>query len=263
MRQDQIAAQLYTVRDHCRTALELGRSAQRIRAIGYQAVQVSGIGPIPEREVRAILQSEGLVACAAHHAGATILEHPEQVVEQLGLLGCTDTAYAWPHLPLTTQEEALALARGLERAGGVLARAGCTLCYHNHALEFRKVGPPGRRRTILELLYAETSPSHLKGELDTYWVQAGGGDPVSWIRRLSGRLPLLHLKDLGVREGNQATTMAIGEGGLDWPGILQAGDEAGCRWFIVEQDSCPGDPFDSLAISWRHLAELAGTSPAA
>jgi sugar phosphate isomerase/epimerase len=263
MKIDQVAAQLYTVREHCRTADDLARSLARIRAIGYRAVQLSGVGPIPEAEVRRILASEGMTACAAHDDGATLIDNPQKVIDRLLALGCTATAYPWPHLPLTTEAEARRLAEGLERSGAALAKAGLTLCYHNHAIEFRKVGEAGRRRTILELIYDETSPAHLQGEIDTYWVQAGGGDPVAWCRRLGGRLPLLHLKDLGVREGNQATTMEVGEGGLDWPAILAAADAGGCRWFIVEQDQCPGDPFDSLASSWRHLSALASVPPGA
>ncbi len=51
--------------------------------------------------------------------------------------------------------------------------------------------------------------------------------------------------------------MEIGNGVLDWPAILSAADDAGCEWFIVEQDVCPGDPFDSIAQSYRYLRALA------
>jgi hypothetical protein len=27
----------------------------------------------------------------------------------------------------------------------------------------------------------------------------------------------------------------------------------GCAWFIVEQDTCPGDPFDSLRQSFDYI----------
>ncbi len=257
MRTDQIAAQLYTVRDHCADEAGLAASCARVRAIGYQAVQVSGVGPIPAARVKAILADHGLACCATHEAGKEIVEEPAKVVDRLGALGCSATAYPWPHLPLEDEAQVGALAQALDAAGATMARAGIALCYHNHAVEFRKIGPPGKRRTVLESIYAGTSARNLQGEIDTYWVQAGGGDPVAWCRRLSGRLPLLHLKDLGVRAGNEATTMEIGAGCLDWGAIIAAARAAGCRWYIVEQDTCPGDPFDSLAISWRYLAALA------
>jgi len=253
MKRSQIAAQLYTVRDHCQTAPELAVSARKIKAIGYGAVQVSGVGPIPEEEIVRIMRGEGLTICATHEPGADILDDTQKVIDRLGKLGCAYTAYPWPHVELTDLDSALKLAGGLERAGERMAAAKQVLTYHNHAVEFRKVGPGSSAITILELLYARTSPRHLQGEIDTYWIQSGGGDPAAWCTRLQDRLPLLHLKDLGVREGNQATTMEIGRGNLDWKGIISAADRAGCRWYIVEQDSCPGDPFESLAISYQYL----------
>jgi sugar phosphate isomerase/epimerase len=48
----------------------------------------------------------------------------------------------------------------------------------------------------------------------------------------------------------------IGEGNLDWPEILEACVEAGTEWYIVEQDTCQRDPFESLAISYRNLREM-------
>lgn len=253
----RIAAQLYTVRALCQDAAGLARTLARLRAIGYTAVQVSGIGPIDARTVRRLLDAEGMVACATHEPGQAIVDAPETVVERLQTLGASATAYPWPHLPLTSEGEVLALARALDRAGAVLRAAGQTLCYHHHALEFRRLGPPPARASALELLLAHTAEAHLQAEIDTYWVQIAGADPVAWCRRLGGRLPLLHLKDCGVQDGNVATTMALGEGNLDLPGILAAAQAAGCQWYIVEQDSCPGDPIDSLATSWRCLQRFA------
>ena len=51
MKLQQLAAQLYTVRDFCKTAADLAATAKKIREIGYPAVQVSGIGQIPDEEV--------------------------------------------------------------------------------------------------------------------------------------------------------------------------------------------------------------------
>ena len=47
--------------------------------------------------------------------------------------------------------------------------------------------------------------------------------------------------------------MEIGSGNLDWPRLIPAAEKSGCQWFIVEQDTCPGDPFDSLKSSFDHL----------
>lgn len=250
MKIDQVAAQLYTVRQSCKTAEDLARTLARVRAIGYTAVQVSGVGPIPEEEIARMLAGEGLVCCATHEGN--ILTAPGQVAERLRKLGCTYTAYPHPSgVKLETLDDVKDLARRLDEAGRILAAAGCVLTYHNHSIEFRRFGG----RVMLETLYEETDPRHLQGELDTYWVQFGGGNPESWCRRLKGRLPLLHMKDFAAGPDNKPVFAEIGRGNLEWKAIVRAAEESGCRWFIVEQDTCPGDPFDSLKISFDTIKE--------
>jgi sugar phosphate isomerase/epimerase len=132
----------------------------------------------------------------------------------------------------------------------VLADAGQCLSYHNHHIEFRKVAG----KTILEWLYELTDARYLQGEPDTYWVQTGGGEPTEWCNRLKGRLPLLHMKDYIVLAPDNKIAMAeIGNGNLNWQSICKAAEAAGCEWFIVEQDTCPADPFDSLKQSFEYI----------
>jgi sugar phosphate isomerase/epimerase len=247
----QIAAQLYTVRDHCRTASELAATATKLRAIGYTAVQVSGIGPIPEAEIVAIMRGEGLTICATHEPGATILDEPQRVIDRLGLLGCTFTAYPYPHgVDLTDGAQLRDLIRKLDASGARLRAAGITLGYHNHAIEFVKVdGKPA-----LEHIYLNTSPQHLVSELDTYWIHYGGGDVVEWCRLMRGRIPAIHLKDYGFTKENRHTFCEIGAGTLPFDRIIREAEAGGCKWFIVEQDTCPGDPFVSLKQSYDYLA---------
>jgi sugar phosphate isomerase/epimerase len=253
MRKEQIALQCYTIREHAQTAAALARSLARVREIGYRTLQISGVGPIPAPEIRRIADAEGLAICATHEPGKTIVESPSEVVERLSILGCRHTAYPYPHLPLDSPDAVLGLAEGLNRAGAVLAAAGMSLSYHNHALEFQRVGD----KTILELLLERTDPELVRAEIDTYWVQAGGGDPAEWCRRLPGRLPLLHLKDYAV-VGNEPTMAALGEGNLDFPKIVAAAARSGCEWFIVEQDRGFSDPFVAIATSLRYLERLEG-----
>ncbi len=250
-----LAAQLYTVRDFCQKPDDLTASLIKLRKIGYRAVQVSGIPSIPAKEIKRCCDTQGMVICATHENPATITDSPQQVVDRLGELGCTATAYPWPHRGFGQgMADVEALAKDLDRAGEVLRRAGQTLCYHNHHLEFRRLNG----RTILDWLFHLTAPANLQGEPDTYWVAHGGQDPAAWCQKLTGRLPLLHLKDFVINDQNTITMAEIGNGNLDWPVIVAAARAAGCRWFIVEQDTCPGDPFDSLAISFRHCTTVLG-----
>lgn len=259
MRIEQVGAQLYTVREHIKEPAQIARSLRKIRAIGYRAVQVSGMGAIEESELVKMCDGEGLTICATHEPTATILNEPGRVAERLQKLGCQYTAVPSPGgaLDSSSVEGVLDFARRMDEAGAVLHGAGCTLMYHNHAGEFVRVGQGDARKTILEYLYDSTAPENLAGEIDTYWVQFGGGDPVAWCQRLHGRLPVIHLKDYAFTPENKPDFAEIGQGNLDTRGIIRAAEQSGCRWFVVEQDTTPGDPFDSLQVSFDFLSQIA------
>ena len=247
----QVAVQLFTLRDSCQNESDFARTLDRVREIGYQAVQISGVSAdIPASTMRCLLEERGLVCCATHENSDLIRRSPEAIADRLDALDCKITAYAWPaNVDFNSEESVASLIADLDHAGAVLAARGQVLCYHNHAHEFYRLGG----RTILERIYAETKPAHLAAELDTFWVQAGGGDPVAWIHRMTGRMPIVHLKDYRVLPDGTRDFAEIGHGNLDWKSIIAACDAAGVRWFAVEQDSCPGDPFDSVRLSFDFI----------
>lgn len=254
MKRHQIAAQLYSVRDFIQTPQDIATSMQKIRAIGYEAVQVSGMGTIEESELMRILDGEGLTCCATHEATKLIVEEPQRVVERLQKLNCKYTAVPSPgQFELKTREQVIEYSKRINDAGKVLCEAGQVLTYHNHHMEFRRV----EGELILDTIYNQSDARFLQGEIDTYWVQYGGGDVVGWCEKLKGRLPLIHLKDYQITDDNKPDFAEVGQGNLNWSEIIPVAEQSGCEWFIVEQDTTPGDPFDSLRISFDYLAALA------
>jgi len=250
MKLSQVALQLYTLRDHCRTAAELAATARQVRAIGYTAVQLSGLGPIPTDEIVRIMAGEGLVICATHEPSEEILAEPARSIERLQQLGCRLTAYAWPAgIDFTSAGSIEQLVRGLEASGAMFRAAGLTLGYHNHGIEFVKY----RGAPVLDYIFSQTNPRHLAAELDTYWVQYGGGDILEWCRRMRGRMPFIHLKDYGFTAENKPNYCEIGAGTLPFARIIAEAEQGGCEWFIVEQDTCPGDPYVSVRQSFEYI----------
>ena len=81
----------------------------------------------------------------------------------------------------------------------------------------------------------------------------GGADPAAWLRRLSGRVPSIHVKDMTINAKREHKMCEVGAGNLNWPEILKAAKEAGVEHYIVERDAGDLDPFESLAISLRNL----------
>ena len=253
MKTEQIAIQLYTLRDFTETPADFAATMKRVREIGYPAVELAGTAGLYPAEAAKIVRGAGLQICSSHESPQMILQNPQQVVDHLGEFGITHAAYPWPDgIDFSNAKHVDNLIAGLDAAGAVMRRAGMTLCYHNHAHEFfQRDG-----RTMLEEIFALTAPEHLQAELDIHWVQAGGGDPAETCRRLAGRLPLLHVKDFSVTAQGERQLAEVGYGNLNIPEILAAAEAAGCKWFIVEQDTCPTDPFECIARSFNYLKDL-------
>jgi sugar phosphate isomerase/epimerase len=148
----------------------------------------------------------------------------------------------------------------MNRAGETCRKHGVQLCYHHHSFEF---DPAGGKRPF-DTLIERFDPKLVHFELDTFWLKIAGQDPAAMLRRLKGRVSLVHMKDIArgtaveYNEGKvpHEAFKEVGNGELDWPEVLKACEQAGVRHYIVEQDWWPGDPLESLRQSITYLRRL-------
>ncbi|MDY7009798.1 MAG: sugar phosphate isomerase/epimerase [Planctomycetota bacterium] len=253
MSDSRIAAQMYTLREFLKTPGDIARTLAKVKAIGYEAIQISGFGPYDPAEVAKMLEGEGLACVSTHTSLERLIEEPDEFIEEHHLWGCKHTAIASMPKKYHNPDGVKAFASKADEIGSTLAEAGITLAYHNHNFEFVKSGG----KTWLEIIYENTAPENLKVEIDTYWVQAGGGDPAEWIRKYAGRMPVLHAKDMIIGPDGKQRFAEIGEGNLNWPAILSASKDAGVEWYCVEEDDCyERDPFEALKISLDNLRDM-------
>lgn len=251
--QHTLGAQLYTIREHTQTLDGIARSLEKIANIGYTAIQISAFGPVDNREVAKLVQSSGLTVAGTHMGWERFLHASAEVVDIHLMWGCRHAAIGGLPAEYFSMEGLDRFLRELEPVAARLDEAGIDFSYHNHNHELQRFG----EKTWLAQLYEKARPEILKAEIDVYWIQAGGGDPADWVRRLKGRQPLLHLKDMTVGPEREPRMAEIGEGNMNWGAILDASREAGVEWHLVEQDNCyERDPFDSLAISYRNLVKM-------
>jgi len=130
-------------------------------------------------------------------------------------------------------------------AHSVAAEHGLRFGIHNHWWEFEQVEGRFAYRVMLEHLHPE-----IFFEVDTYWVQTAGLDPIAVVRELGKRAELLHIKDGPALQG--VPQVAVGQGVLDVRGIVQASGGA-AEWLIVELDECASDMLEAVQESHRYL----------
>jgi sugar phosphate isomerase/epimerase len=239
-----IAAQLFTLRNYTRTPSDIAATLRRVRQLGFEAVQCSALGPIDPAELGRILRGEGLACCATHTPLDRLEREPGKVIEEHRLWDCQYTALGWFGAKDATRQTWLDFADRFNAIAEAYAGSGLAVGYHNHSHELARFDG----QTALGVLIERLGKS-VWLEIDTYWIAHGGGDPAAWIDAVAGRIPCVHLKDLQIGPDNQQRMAEVGQGNLNWPRIFQACRSAGVKWYIIEQDTCYRDPFESLKMS--------------
>lgn len=249
MNRSNIAAQMYTLREFTQTPEGLRESLRKVSDIGYQAVQISGIGKMDPQLVKQYADEFGLKICATHIPWDRLVNDLDALAAEHKLWDCKYVGIGSIPGEYQTSQEGYRtftkLASGIART--LKEQHGLQFVYHNHDFEFEAFDG----LTGMEVMLQESGPD-FGFELDLYWVQAGGGDPVEWIHKVEGRMQAVHFKDMAIL--NKKPVFAeIGEGNMNYGAIIEACRKTGIEWYIVEQDVCQRDPFESLAISLRYL----------
>ena len=243
-----IGAQMYTVREFTKNLDDFALTLQKIADIGYKYVQVSGTCAFEAEWLREQLARTGLQCVLTHTPGPRIVDETEKVCAEHAIFGCDHIGLGWyafdESKPETNYENFI---RTYLPAAERMKANGKYFMYHNHDQEFRKLDG----KLLMDKM-AEDMPKDLMGfTLDTFWVQAGGGDPAQWIEKLAGRVPVIHLKDFSY--GRKMAV--IGEGNINFSRVFEKAESAGTKFMLVEQDDCNGeDPFDCLKRSYDFLS---------
>ena len=254
-----VAAQLFSFRDFMKVPADMAKTLKRIKKIGYDYAQVSGVGPIDPADLKKLFDDAGVTPIGAHVGLDKFRADLKGVAAYCHALGIEYVAIPWLDSKMCkTLADWKKLFREFDGFATKLAKEGIHLQYHNHMFEFEQFGVKNGKggTTLLEMLYSGTKV--LQSELDFGWVARGGHSPAKWALRMAGRADQVHLKDWSIVNGGEVAWRAIGQGGIDWPEVIKACKKAGTRYFIVEQDSCPitNDPFKSFAISLDYLKSI-------
>lgn len=251
----KIGAQMFTIREFCKTPEGTIESLEKLAEIGYRYVQYSGCGPMDPQLLRETCDRLGIKIVITHSPYDRIVNDTENLIKEHDILGCDYIGLGMmPPYARGDRAGLEAFMKMIEEPAKKITAAGKRFGYHNHALEFRKMDG----KLIFDRLLDGFAPDQFGVILDTYWVQRGGADIYQWIEKMNGRLYCVHLKDFGVdTDGKTALMMPVGEGNLNFPAIIPAFEKAGAEYAFVEQDNCNGeDPFDCLKRSFDYLKSI-------
>jgi sugar phosphate isomerase/epimerase len=264
---DRIGVQLYTVRDLMKS--DFGGTIAKVAAVGYKEVEFAGYFDHSPKDVRAILDKNGLTSPSEHVSYDVVEKKWPETLEAAKIVGHKYIICPWIDEKQRVEPGGWKRAADLfNRAGEASQKAGIQFGYHNHSFEFQPAESLGGKLPY-DFFLAELDPKLVTMELDLCWISVAKKDPLDYFNKYPGRFPLVHVKDWvpdpnGGGSYSGATGSAVkfygrltdvGQGSVDWKRIFAHADKAGIKHYFVENDE-PKSPLDDIKISFDYLSKL-------
>lgn len=250
----KIGAQMYTIRDFTKTNEDLLESVKKLLKIGYTFGQASAMGSIAPEDLKEISDETGYLFTGDHTDWVRLESETKQVMAEHKLYGCKIFGVgSMPEYARKSKEGLFDFIEKANKVADIMASEGMTFTYHNHAFEFSKFDG----KTIMDYIL-ELANDNFKLMADVYWLSVGGQNAAKFLKENKDRIGGVHYKDLKVKTGENAPSIAeIGVGNLDWEEIAAICDEINPPHIYVEQDTnWSPDPFKSLEMSYNYLKKL-------
>lgn len=257
MKKPVMAIQLYTLRDHIKTAEDFDSTLKRLKEMGVNDVQISGIGDIPAEIQKEILDKYDMNVCITHKSIDWMRDDIDGIMAHHKTIGCD--AIGIGSAPEESRGNSNAIRKFIAETneiGKKFKENGLTFNYHNHHFEFYKLGDYAH--CMMDMLIEETDPEYFYFIPDVAWIHYGGQDPVEVLKKLKGRVKVLHFKDYYIDENGYRKFCSLGQGIVNLKECYDIACELEIPYIAYEQD-CDwkdGDPFKSTEESWAYMQSL-------
>jgi sugar phosphate isomerase/epimerase len=234
----EIALQLYSLRNEMRE--DMKGSHQLIADWGIKYIEGGGTYGMELNEYKKFISDLGLSVIAVGADFKQLQENPQAIIDNAKAYGAKYATCFWiPHtngeFSIKETQEAIKV---FNEAGKILKDAGITLCYHPHGYEFQ----PYNNGTLFDELLKNAK--NYDFNMDVFWVQMGGGDPLAIMKKYPKKFPLLHLKDRAIGtpgssdgRGDVETNVVLGTGDVDIHGLIKQAQKSGTKYLIIEDES--------------------------
>ena len=206
------------------------------------------------KKVKALIDKYGIRPVSIQVKPRYVFGDVSTVVEFCKITGCKNVVIS--QLPfdciLGGEEKFYSFISTLDGQFDIYAEHGITLAYHHHNWEYIKLSN-GKTR-MAELL---SKTERIKFVHDTYWTARCGIDPARQIKEFGDRLLGIHLRDLDFKKKLIDVVphdTAVGEGIIDFAGVLIAAKEVGCEYTVIEQKT--DTPYEHIKLSFENLKQI-------
>ena len=244
--------QMFSLRGMLKDEEGYDKTFAAVKDMGAEVVQLSatGGGSVSPECVKRVSEKYDLPVCVTHDPWDRLATDLDALVAEHKIFGCNNLGLGMMPKSFRTGklQDVVSFAKKMEEIALKLKDEGMTISYHMHWFEFDEI----EGRKIYDVLIEEASD--ILFIPDTYWMRFKGQDIEGYLKKLTGRINTLHLKDYKKTCG-LPLFRAIGKGELDFEHILYAAKDAGVENCVVELDVSP-NPMKSMRFSMDNLLEL-------
>ncbi len=234
-----LGVQAYTFRKSF--PISIPKTLDTIKMLGFTEMEGGG-NRIPPADFKKLCDERGISIPSTGVGYDELVKSPDSIIYRAKIFGSKYVMCAWiPHTNgVLSFDNAKKAVEDFNRAGKILKEQGLIFCYHAHGYEFQPYG----NGTLLDYIFENTNPEYVSFEMDVFWMQFGGGDPVALLKKYGDRWKLVHLKDM--RKGtiknltgltSPENDVPLGTGEIDIPGILKEANKIGIKHFFIEDES--------------------------
>lgn len=241
----KLSLQLWSIKDA--TQKDFIAALEEVKKMGYDGVEFAGYGGLSAQELKGHLQRIGLETSGSHVNIDALREDIDGVIEYNKTIG--NKYIICPGADIDTKEKCEALNKEFLEYNKKIRANGMVFGYHNHHREFAEFDGKYAFDILLD------GDDTMVYELDTYWSEYAGIDTVAYLAKLGKRVPLVHLKDMKIVNGEKIST-EYGTGILDHKAIIEAAKKNNPDWLVIEWEADDMDCMEAVKTSVENLKKL-------
>lgn len=257
-----VGLQLYTIRDAM--AADVLGSLKKVSDLGYKNLELAsysdgkfyGYSPKEFKKIVNDLDMEIISSHTQVEAAGITVDNAQKMADDHAELGVKYCVQPWVNDEDRNIETYKKMVGDWNEVGKIMSGVGIQFGYHNHNFEFENIDGVV---PYYDIFMAEMDPEYITMEIDLFWANKAGVDPVELFKKYPGRFQLFHMKDMHNHEApffdvNKDDVASVGAGVIDFKAILEAKEVAGMKYMFVEDDNQGnGKPFEELEVSIKNL----------
>lgn len=246
VKKPEIALQLYSIGGFTKK-FGLEKTLEEVAKMGYKAVEFAGYHNFTAKQIKKMLDDNGLKACGTHLVRDMF--SPEKIEATLDFEqeygnnyvccpggGNVPPNCSWKGTGVPNKDWMDMICAYYNTAAETAAKRGCYIALHNHMWEHQLKMADGT--SYWDYFFSNTSKI-VQMEQDVGWTTCAGVDPCEQFKKYPGRSRNIHAKENGMGKEVKKFDAILGQPGegavpVNWDAVIAEAINQGSEYLVVE-----------------------------